>query len=171
MRKLCVMKIKLEDGKEVEACRWFKNGDHPDDYANDAQERESGDHARTKDREGQVVRRFRHPEISGQAACTCGSPMHDHGWIDQGQDSVIVCPGYLIYHENGQYHATDPDDCQIIEPDAPENGVCQIQQETHFARDLEALIGRYRSEYTLTVLQVLGALEAQKFMLLKEATE
>jgi hypothetical protein len=60
--------------------QWNRNGDHP--------------HDGPADREGRVVRYFRHPDIPGDQICpACGSRVHDHGWIDSGGDGRTVCPG------------------------------------------------------------------------------
>ncbi len=73
---------------EIEATRWFKNGDHPQD----GPAFEHGDA-----REGKVVRYFRDPTIDGQVHCElCGSQFHDHGWIDSGRRGHTVCPGDWI---------------------------------------------------------------------------
>lgn len=40
-----------------------------------------------------------------------------------------------------------------------------IDQTTHFANDLEALITRYRHEYEITYAQMLGVLQIQMFLL------
>lgn len=68
---------------EVDAVRWFRNGDHPDDGP--------------ADREGRVVRFWRRPDIPGDAPCpTCRQPMRAHGWIDTLEDGHRVCPGDWI---------------------------------------------------------------------------
>lgn len=95
----------------AELNQWFKNGDHPDDYKSTVEwfsdkgiETYTGQHAKDNDWEGQVVRRFRHPEISGKTVCDkCRKTMHDHGWIDSGGEGQIVCPGDYILTENGAY--------------------------------------------------------------------
>lgn len=70
----------------VEAHQWWKNGDHPDDGP--------------ADREGKVVRYFRHPHVPGNHPCEyCGRIMHDHGWIDTVQGGHTVCPGDWIIPE------------------------------------------------------------------------
>jgi hypothetical protein len=64
----------------VEATQWFKNGDHPQDGPSES--------------EGEVVRYFRHPDVSGETSCRhCDGRMHDHGWIDTLEGGHIVCPG------------------------------------------------------------------------------
>ena len=76
----------------VEATRWFKNGDHPDDDVFRAFE----DTGKTpaEPREGAVVRRYRRPGDPDDRACEkCGIQMHDHGWIDTLEGGHVVCPG------------------------------------------------------------------------------
>jgi hypothetical protein len=91
----------------IEATLWLKNGDHPLDYAHEVTGFENGDlrtwpgtEAKEKGWEGQVVRYFRDPDISGAQTCGhCGATMHDHGWIDGARNSgksYVVCPGSLI---------------------------------------------------------------------------
>lgn len=85
----------------ITADQWFKNGDHPGDYAKPVPGHEHGhpityspQHQRVNDWEGQVVRRYRSPDVSGDTVCKhCGRPMHDHGWIDTLEGGHIVCPG------------------------------------------------------------------------------
>lgn len=74
----------------IEASRWFENGDHPLDYADDHQGFENGElrtftgaEREAKAWEGSIVRYYRHPDVSGESACDqCGKPHHIHGWID-----------------------------------------------------------------------------------------
>lgn len=92
----------------IEASRWLKNGDHPDDH-------------RTKDlvlpdgsiSEGQVVRYFRHPapDKAGHVECGyCGVRMHDHGWIDTMEGGHVVCPGdWIITGVKGERYPCKPD--------------------------------------------------------------
>ncbi len=87
--------------EECEATRWFKNGDHPLDYTEDRPGIAGGDitifaaaECREKGWEGAVVRRYRHPSLSGDYLCPfCGNRMHDHGWLDFPPSGQIVCPG------------------------------------------------------------------------------
>jgi len=99
--------------KTIRFCRWFKNGDHPDD-------REGGGGGEMRvgsipDPEGLVVRRFRgHPDAPGTALCPmCGQTYHEHGWIDQrcgvNGGNGIVCPGdYVLTTEEGKHCAVKP---------------------------------------------------------------
>lgn len=88
----------------IEATRWFKNGDHPNDYINDRQGFDgekmsswSGEYARQHNWEGEVVRYYRVPHIPGDWPCShCGKKMHDHGWIDTLEGGHVVCPGDWI---------------------------------------------------------------------------
>lgn len=81
-----------------EPVQWFKNGDHPDDYAEGRVGMEDRpfwqEEAKALGWEGGVVRYFRHPEVDGEAACpTCSKTFHEHGWIDSGGNGQRVCPG------------------------------------------------------------------------------
>lgn len=90
---------------------WQKNGDHPDDYKNDVDGLESGElrvfsgiHQKTQAWEGQVVRYFRDPEVSGDTVCgACGHIMHFHGWIDQGRHGITICPGDTVIAQDDGY--------------------------------------------------------------------
>lgn len=85
----------------VDAVRWFKNGDHPDDYSSERPYIENGDimmkpgsFFKERDWEGGVVRYFRHPDVPGRTQCpNCGRIMHEHGWIDTSEGGHTVCPG------------------------------------------------------------------------------
>lgn len=72
----------------VEAYRWFKNGDHPQDNAKPNPEGGSPFLA-----EGNIVRQFRRPD---GRVCNCGSIMNAHGWINTPKGEHIVCPGDWI---------------------------------------------------------------------------
>jgi hypothetical protein len=91
----------------VEANQWFRNGDHPDDHirvikASDGEEFPS---------EGRVVRYFRDPTIGGTIRCgECDRMMHDHGWIDQSIDGLVVCPGdWVITGVKNEMYPCKPD--------------------------------------------------------------
>ena len=76
----------------IEATRWFKNGDHPQDDV--FRPFEDTGVVPTEPREGKVVRYFRHPQIGDTSLCgLCGVKMHDHGWIDTLEGGHTVCPG------------------------------------------------------------------------------
>lgn len=82
----------------VDAVRWFKNGDHPEDGPPET--------------EGKVVRYYRHPGVKGTSGCKlCGNPMHNHGWIDTPPNGVKVCPGdWLLMQRGGEgIRVLDPD--------------------------------------------------------------
>jgi hypothetical protein len=102
----------------IEATRWFKNGDHPDDYKSDMPEiidgeltTISGPRRRDLAWEGEVVRYFRHPGIPGADKCAiCGNIMHVHGWIDTLEGGHIVCPGdWIITGVKGERYPCKPD--------------------------------------------------------------
>lgn len=98
--------------QEVEAYRWFKNGDHPKDNSIPM---EGGELT-----EGKVVRRFRTPEISEnsliQPKCQkCSNDMHDHGWIDNALYGDPVCPGdYVITGVDGTIYPMKPDEFERV---------------------------------------------------------
>jgi hypothetical protein len=88
----------------ITADRWFKNGDHPFDYANPRTGIVKGEVAsipaavaREQGWEGEVVRFYRRPDVPGHTLCKhCGMQMHDHGWIDTLEGGHIVCPGAWV---------------------------------------------------------------------------
>ena len=101
----------------VDATQWFKNGDHPLDYANPVVGFENGklrtwtgEEAKCMGWEGQVVRRFRRPDVDGESICSsCHRKMNDHGWIEPrymvGSQELSVCPGdWVVTNENGLYY-------------------------------------------------------------------
>lgn len=94
----------------IEAHQWFKNGDHPKDYATDHTDPVTGEihtaeYRRIHNQEGDVVRYFCHPHISGDEYCeNCGCQMISHGWIDAPDGvSYIVCPGDWIVTGIGRF--------------------------------------------------------------------
>lgn len=104
----------------IDATQWFRNGDHPLDYANDRDEPLEGeagigkykkDFCRVSDWEGEVVRRYRHPGVSPYAVhATCGKAMGDHGWLDTPEGGHIVCPGdWIITGVKGEHYPCKPD--------------------------------------------------------------
>lgn len=77
---------------EVEASRWFKNGDHPNDNSVVL-----GYSPGTFLSEGAVVRRYRRPDVPETGICPrCGATMGLHGWIDTLECGHTVCPGDWI---------------------------------------------------------------------------
>ena len=82
--------------------QWFKNGDHPLDYAAPTTGFEDGElaifsseHQKKMGWEGQSVRYYRTPECDGQNQCEkCGITMHYHGWLEDA--GLVVCPGDWI---------------------------------------------------------------------------
>lgn len=81
----------------IEATQWFTNGDHPSDG--------------NKDKEGKVVRYFRHPDVADSRLCKhCGNTMHVHGWIDTLEGGHIVCPGdFIITGVKGENYPCKPE--------------------------------------------------------------
>ncbi len=102
----------------IEATQWFKNGDHPLDYSEDRRGIEDGkpviipaSERREKGWEGDIVRYFRHPDVSGEKLCKhCNIRMHDHGWIDTLEGGHNVCPGdFIITGVKGERYPCKPD--------------------------------------------------------------
>lgn len=89
----------------IEAHKWLRNGDHPDDFS----DRDNGDGVMRL--EGMVVRYYRTPGMDGQMSCRhCGRIMHDHGWIDTLEGGHIVCPGdWIIKGVKGEFYPCKPD--------------------------------------------------------------
>jgi hypothetical protein len=100
---------------EIEATRWWSNGDHPNDYDNDSIDIDGavipGEYQREHNWEGQVVRYYRNPDDSGERECEhCGKVMDDHGWIDTLEGGHTVCPGdYVITGIKGERYPCKPD--------------------------------------------------------------
>lgn len=102
----------------IEASQWHKNGDHPKDYANEITGLEGGElrtwpgsHGKENDWEGQVVRRYRSPDVHGESLCEqCGEPHHVHGWVDTLEQGHRVCPGdWIITGIKGEIYPCKPD--------------------------------------------------------------
>ncbi len=102
----------------IEATQWFKNGDHPADNATEmfdypaGPERDAAVFQRPQViREGEIVRYFRHPDVSGEKPCEhCGVRMHEHGWIDTLEGGHIACPGdWIITGVKGEVYPCKPD--------------------------------------------------------------
>ena len=104
----------------IEATQWFKNGDHPDDYASEQVAYQNGrvaaisaEHRKAHDWEGEVVRYFRRPEAAydGERSCEhCGRIMHEHGWIETLEGGQIVCPGdWIITGVKGDHYPCKQD--------------------------------------------------------------
>jgi hypothetical protein len=97
----------------IMAHQWFKNGDHPNDYAcvdGDMHEFTS-EERKAKGWEGAVVRYYRHPGVPGDSLCEqCGKPHHVHGWIDTLEQGHRVCPGdWIITGVKGERYPCKPD--------------------------------------------------------------
>jgi hypothetical protein len=102
----------------IEATQWFKNGDHPEDYASarigfdgESIREWTGQYAKDHDWEGKIVRRYRRPDVLGEIPCKhCGNIMHNHGWIDTLEGGHIVCPGdWIITGVKGEHYPCKPD--------------------------------------------------------------
>lgn len=102
----------------IEATQWFKNGDHPNDYAKDHVGIENneprtftGAERKANGWEGSVVRYFRRPDVDGKRGCQhCSHTMHEHGWIDTLEGGHVVCPGdFIITGVKGETYPCKPD--------------------------------------------------------------
>lgn len=105
----------------IDAHQWFRNGDHPDDYAEDQPGFEAGEirvftgaERKANGWEGGVVGYYRHPNVDGETPCIssrpCGHTMHDHGWIDTPEGGHTVCPGdWIITGVAGERYPCKPD--------------------------------------------------------------
>lgn len=93
---------------EIEAHKWRKNGDHPDDDVYRVYE-DTGEVPHLP-REGRVVRYFRNPFVQFDSKCPiCDYTYHDHGWIDEGPDGMRVCPGdWIILDSLGKWYPCNP---------------------------------------------------------------
>lgn len=90
----------------IDAARWFRNGDHPEDNCDII---DIGDGPLFG--EGHVVRRYCRLEHDGQDECRyCGKTMCFHGWIDTIGGGHIVCPGdWIIERVKGEFYPCKPD--------------------------------------------------------------
>ena len=99
----------------IEATQWFKNGDHPLDYTPEGGRSNGAVYSiawrKERDWEGELVRRYRDPELSGELKCSiCGNKYHDHGWIDTLEGGHIVCPrDWIITGVKGEHYPCKPD--------------------------------------------------------------
>jgi hypothetical protein len=97
---------------EIEAHRWFKNGDHPDDHVGEMVDDPMGGPSYER-LEGLVVRYFRRPEpefAGNQHHEVCGYMWHYHGWIDDLEGGHNVCPGdWIATGVQGEHWAIKPD--------------------------------------------------------------
>jgi hypothetical protein len=102
----------------IEAHQWFKNGDHPEDYANAVEGFEqgeyrlfSGEERKSNGWEGGLVRYFNRPDVDSTSKCSeCGQPFNTHGWIDTLEDGHRVCPGdWIIKGVKGEFYPCKPD--------------------------------------------------------------
>ncbi len=104
---------------EIEATQWFKNGDHPSDYSTphigydssiDDCRKYPPEEREANGWEGDIVRYFRDPGVSGDKTCQhCGKTMHFHGWIETLEGGHIVCPGdWIITGVKGEHYPCKP---------------------------------------------------------------
>ncbi len=96
---------------ETTTVQWFKNGDHPLDYAEGREGFENGElvtfsaeRCKANEWEGAIVRYYRRPNVAGLVDChLCGATMHEHGWLDDGGNGEAVCPGDFIVTTDGRH--------------------------------------------------------------------
>ena len=89
----------------IEATKWFKNGDHPEDFPKLMHDKEG----REFDGEGEVVRRYCHTHPN-EICKSCDRPMKAHGWVDTLEGGHVVCPGdYIITGLQGECYPCKPD--------------------------------------------------------------
>jgi len=96
----------------IEAHRWLRNGDHPED---DCEMIDDGEGPYKG--EGKIVRYYRNPDVPGTTVCrkdiygvSCAQDMHVHGWIDTLEDGHTVCPGdWIIRGVKGELYPCKPD--------------------------------------------------------------
>lgn len=102
----------------IEAYRWCKNGDHPDDGIETFVD-STGERHRC---EGKVVRYYRHPYVTGDSFCfECDRTMHDHGWIDTLEGGHVVCPGdWIITGIKGERYPCKPGIFDLTYEEVPE---------------------------------------------------
>lgn len=102
----------------IEATRWFKNGDHPEDFSKPKTGFENGEirewspeEVRANGWEGRIVRYYRNPFVDGTTLCeNCQLTMHVHGWIDTLEGGHNVCPGdWIITGVKGEHYPCKPD--------------------------------------------------------------
>lgn len=89
----------------VEATRWWKNGDHPQDECRTITPVPGDGEPFVS--EGKVVRRFRRPDTKDSDFCArCGATLQAHGWLDFPPNGQRVCPGDWIISDSGadQYY-------------------------------------------------------------------
>ena len=96
----------------IEAHRWWKNGDHPEDYSKAfaLQHPLLAEYRKHHNWEGAVVGFFRHPTMPDYVLCAqCKQPFHMHGWIDAEGEGHRVCPGdWIITDFVGEYYPCKP---------------------------------------------------------------
>ncbi len=99
----------------IEAHRWFENGDHPEDHDPIGKDNPTSIDLMRYDEylqsEGQVVRRYRHPDKNAKDTCPhCNNVMQYHGWIDTLEGGHVACPGdWIITGVKGEKYPCKPD--------------------------------------------------------------
>jgi hypothetical protein len=133
----------------IEATQWLKNGDHPMDYSRTHDGLENGEPRQfsPEDRkannwEGDIVRYYRHPEVSGERTCIhCEKIMHDHGWIDTLEGGHIVCPGdWIITGIEGEHYPCKPHIFEQTYESAAQQSIPDIKELVEALEGLLAIV-------------------------------
>ena len=95
--------------RKIEAHRWFKNGDHPEDGSQPSP-------CGIQKLEGLVVSYFDRESPNCDNLCyECGDIMLNHGWIYAKHGGYKVCPGdWIIKDEEGRYYSMAPNKFEKI---------------------------------------------------------
>lgn len=124
----------------IDAVQWFKNGDHPEDNCYYIDDKSPNRYLS----EGEIVRYFRRPDVSGISLCSiCRSLFHGHGWIDTLEGGHIVCPGdWIITGVKGEHYPCKPDifeatykEASIKEQDKERDNIFIKHIKSHLAED------------------------------------
>lgn len=97
-----------QGNRGVRGTQWHKNGDMPEDDLSWVPAPLHGGGGFWS--EGKIVRYYRHPNHSGREQCPfCGCTLHYHGWIDQGDEGLTVCPGDFVLKIGDGYYPVKPE--------------------------------------------------------------
>lgn len=118
---------------EVEAIRWWQNGDHPNDHEpikQDPTHFDAHQYVEYLKTDGAVVGRWPLKGLDTHILCNiCGEKMGDHGWIQNEHDAQIVCPGDYVV-------TVGPDTYQSIRPKYFESSYVELPTEEPVDRSL-----------------------------------
>lgn len=92
----------------VKAAQWFKNGDHPLDYAKTDSMYPSPEVRKHYGWEGEFVQKYTPPTHAREKTCPhCGHLLVAHGYLDAS--GYIVCPGDWIITDSTSTYPCRPD--------------------------------------------------------------